>query len=142
MNFSPNSPGRMETQGMGLLDERSSLCYTHDVKYVMPPPTCSFSSTGTWRYALMSSERDGISSKETHNSRNAYKETLFVGVLNHPVMEPPGFSGRLFGLCALHDLLLLCQALTYVSHKTLSMRSRTGSLSLVRMISAESLHFL
>src|SRR6266566_6081169 len=47
-------------EGMRLLDERSSLCYTHDVKYVMPPPTGSFSSTGTWRYALMLSERDGF----------------------------------------------------------------------------------
>ena len=49
-----------EMRGCGSLDERSSLCYTHDVKYVMPPPTGSFSSTGTWRYALMSSERDGF----------------------------------------------------------------------------------
>ena len=56
-------------------------------------------------------------------------------------MEQPGFSGRLFGLCVLHDLPLLCQALTYVSHKTLEIEKPAGYLPLVRMIIAEMLRF-
>jgi hypothetical protein len=101
-----------------LLDEQSSPSYTQSIKYVMPPPTGIFSSPYNWRYALMSSEREGSSSKETHNSRNAYKETSFVGVLHHPITEQPGSSHRLSCLFVFHAPPSLYQALTYLSHKT------------------------
>ena len=62
----------------------------------------------------MLSEQSVFFLEGNHDSCNAYKETFFVGVLNHLVMEQPGFSGRLFGLCALHELPSSCEALTYL----------------------------